>query len=358
MERLDDAETIERLDPQGMLKVEEDFYQQLADAKKIGQDVDLSKISGKKYEGIVFLGMGGSGFAGDMIKALIEDETGVFIDSIKGYGLPGYVNKDWLVVALSYSGNTEETLSCIDEASGLGATILAVTSGGRLAEIAQKHDHALIKLPSGYQPRGAIGYLFLPTLMALKKLEVTEIHETDIREGLDTIKQLAQRFNRKVETGKNFAKQLACSIGGYLPIIYGTQGYLSSIAYRWKCEINENAKTPCFYAEFPELNHNETVGWERLSETSREFVLILLREEDENERMKARIDTTVSLIAKNFGQVIEVPVEGRSKFARAVSSLYIGDITSVYLALLSGVDPTPVKKIEKLKAELSKLDQE
>ncbi len=357
MEKLDDPQQIAQLDPQGMLQVEEAFYTQLVQAREIAQSVDLSKISGKKYAGVVFTGMGGSGFAGDIIKSLIEHSVHIFTESVKGYRLPGYVNKDWLVVAVSYSGNTQETVACIEQAVKLGATILAVTSGGRLAQIAQDHDCAVIKVPSGFQPRGAIGFLFLPTLLALKKLGIVHMDLVDINEGLDAVKNLSARLSRKVPTGKNFAKQLACAIGDRLPVIYGTQGYLRCIAYRWKCEINENAKTPCFWAHFPELNHNETVGWERLASVTRNFVLIILREQDEPPSIKTRIDTTISLIRENLGQVIEVPVEGRSLFCRAVTALYLGDIASVYLALLSGVDPTPVEKIEKLKQELAKLDQ-
>jgi len=356
MEKLDDIDNLAQLDREGMLKVEEDFHLQLADAKKIAQSVDLSKISGKKYAGIVFLGMGGSGFAGDMVKALVEDEISIMADSVKGYRLPGYINKDWLVIAVSYSGNTEETIACVKQAHSIGATILMVTSGGKLARMADQYDTSIISIPSGYQPRGAIGYLFLPTLLALKKLDMVSISDSDIQEGLESVRQLSARFNRKVGVSKNYAKQLACLIGDRLPVVYGTEGYLSCIAYRWKCEINENAKTPCFWAQFPELNHNETVGWERLAPVTRNFALICLREQDEPVRMKVRIDTTVSLIKENLGQVIEVPVEGKSRFCRAISALYIGDITSVYLALLSDVDPTPVKKIEKLKAELAKLD--
>ncbi len=357
MEKLDDLDRIKRLDPQGMLEVKENFYQQLKSAQKIARSVDLSKISGKKYKGIVFLGMGGSGFGGGMIKALIEDSINIVVDSVKGYRLPHYVNKDWLVIAVSYSGNTEETICCVRQAMDKGATIMAVTTGGKLAQLAEQHDGAIIEVPHGYQPRSAIGYLFLPVLMALNKLEIVDVGEVDIEESMEAVEELCRKYNRSVETGRNFAKQLACSIGDMLPVIYGTEGYLGPIAYRWKCEINENAKTPCFWAQFPELNHNETVGWERLAPVTRNFALILLREQDEPARIKVRIDSTVSLISENVGSVIEVPVEGKSRLCRAVSALYTGDITSVYLALLSGVDPTPVEKIGKLKAELAKLDQ-
>ncbi len=356
MKELDNLNKIKKIDNDGMLEVEENFYKQLVEAKKNFDSVDLVKVSGKNYKGIVFLGMGGSGFVGDIVKSLIKDSSTIPIEVVKGYSLPGYIDKDWLVIPVSYSGNTEETISCINQAIKRGATILYITSGGKLEQMAIDSDACIIKVKGGYQPRGAIGFLFLPALLALKDIGIAEISDKEINGALSHIKELAEKFHRNVETGKNFAKQLACLIGGNLPVVYGTSGYLSAVAYRWKCEFNENSKTPCFWAEFPELNHNETVGWQRLISTTKEFILIVLRDEDENMRIKTRINTTIKLVKDNFSEIVEIPVEGSSKLSKALSAMYIGDIASVYLALLHGVNPTPVKKIEKLKAELAKLD--
>ncbi len=356
MKQLDELNKIKKIDRQGMLETEENFYHQLVEAKKIADSADLSKIAGKNYTGIAFLGMGGSGFVGDLIKSLIMDDSDIPIETVKGYSLPGYIDKDWLVVPVSYSGNTEETISCLKQAKERGATLLFVASGGLLEEMAEEYEACMVKVPAGHQPRGAIGFLFLPTLLALRDTGLAKVNSSDIDSALGQIKELSEKFNRGVETDKNFAKQIAMAIGNSLPVVYGSGGYLSAIAYRWKCEINENGKTPCFWAEFPELNHNETVGWERLAETTRKLTLLILRDEDENIRMKTRIDTTVGLVKTNFSKVIEIPVKGKSKLAKALSAMYTGDIASVYLALLHGVDPTPVEKIEKLKAELAKLD--
>jgi glucose/mannose-6-phosphate isomerase len=142
-----------------------------------------------------------------------------------------------------------------------------------------------------------------------------------------------------------------------MPVIYGTNGYLSAVAFRWKCEINENSKYPSFWAEFPELNHNETVGWENLKDLTRNFVLVVFKDKEAQERIKVRIKTTIQLIKDHFNDVIEIDVEGISKLAKALSTMYLGDISSVYLALLAGVDPTPVDRISVLKAELAKLDK-
>lgn len=357
MNNLDHLDKLRELDPQGMLAVEESFYQQLQQGVEIAGQSDLSKISGKKYSGVVFTGMGGSGISGDIITALAADSSQAPMVSVKGYRLPRFITKDWLVVASSYSGNTEETLSCVQQAMDMGATMLFITSGGRLEQLAQNYDSvSAITVPAGLQPRGAFGYLFMPAYLALAQLGLLAVKQSHIEEGLEIVKQLSSQYNRKVETGKNFAKQVAVNIGDRLPLVYGQEGYLAPIAYRWKCEINENAKTPCFWAQFPELNHNETVGWERLDKLTKDFALIILSRPEGHPRIRARVEATKKLIDNNLGKVIEIPVKGQSSFAQAISTLYTGDIASVYLALYHGVDPTPVEKIEKLKAELAKLD--
>lgn len=355
MNILDDLSKISEIDKENMLGVEEKFYHQLLEAKKIAEDVDLKKIKMRTFSGIAFLGMGGSGFTGDLIKGLIKDDIGIPVEVAKGYNLPGYINDDWLVVSVSYSGNTEETISATNQALNKGSEVICVSSGGELGKIASQNNKCIIKIPSGFQPRGAIGYLFFTTFLVLNYLKIIDIAERDINESLELIKQKCSLYNRENKGDKNLAKTVALKISNNLPIIYGTDGFLSAVGFRWKCEINENAKTPCFWAEFPELNHNEIVGWQRLRDISSRFVLIVFREKDEQVRIKTRIETTIKLIRDNFSSVLEIPVEGRSKLARALSTMYLGDIASVYLAILSEIDPTPVEKIKVLKAELAKI---
>ncbi len=356
MNILDDPARIKEIDKEDMLEVEENFYLQLVEAKKIVQKTDLEKIKGKKFSGIAFLGMGGSGFAGDIIKALIKDDIDIPVEIVKGYRLPSFVKSGWLVVAVSYSGNTEETISAANQALDRGCEILMVCSGGKLENIARSNNKTIIKIPSGLQPRGAIGYLFFPPYLALDHLDIIKIPSRDIEEALDLIKEKAGLYNREVGSDKNFAKNIALKISNNLPIVYGTEGLLSAVAYRLKCEFNENSKTPCWWNEFPELNHNETVGWERLKETTRKFTLLVFREKNEKIRIKKRIDVTLNLIRENVSEIIEIPVEGKSKLAKALSTMYLGDIASVYLALLAGIDPSTVEKIQLLKAELAKLN--
>ena len=356
MNILDNLKEIREIDKDGMLEIEENFYEQLIEAKKIADDIDLRKIKARTYSGIAFLGMGGSGFAGNLIRDLVKDDIGIPVEVVKGYNIPGCIDSDWLVVAVSYSGNTEETISTTIQSLDKGSEILCVTSGGKLEEIASNYNKCLIKIPSGLQPRGAIGYLFFPTFLALNYLRLINVADSDVEESLNLIRQKCSVYAREVKIDKNYAKSIAVKIGDSLPIIYGTDGFLSSVAYRWKCEINENSKTPCFWAEFPELNHNETVGWERLKDITSRFSLIVFREEEGQIRIKTRIETTIKLIEDNLFQVLKIPVEGKSKLAKALSTMYLGDIISVYLAILNKVNPTPVEKIKALKAELSKLD--
>jgi len=354
MNSLDDLQKIEEIDPSGMLETEEGFYNQLTESKNIISKADLSTLKGKDFKGLAILGMGGSGFSGDIIKALTADEIKIPVEVVKGYDLPAFVGKGWLVMPVSYSGNTEETISATEQAAEREADILIECSGGKLEGLAQKSGHSLIKIPSGLQPRGAIGYIFYPAYLALGALGLINIEEED--EVLELIREKAELFNRNTPTRENPAKKLAIAIGNSLPIIYGSEGIYTALAYRLKCEINENGKTPCWWHNFSELNHNETVGWERLANITAQFSVIIFRNPDESPKMRTRIEVIKDQIKENVGKVIEIPAEGKSKLARALSTMYLGDIASVYHALLTGVDPTPVVKIESLKKELAKLD--
>jgi len=357
MNILDDLNRIEKIDSQGMLEVEEKFYYQLLEARDIVLNSDLKQLEQKEFRGIAFLGMGGSGFTGDIIKALIEDDISIPVEIVKGYHLPTFIKRDWLTVAVSYSGNTEETISAVRQALERGCGILAVCSGGKMENIARDNSKAIVKIPSGLQPRGAIGYLFIPTYLALDKLNIITLDPNDTEEAFDLIKEKAVLYKREIETNRNPAKKLALKISDRLPIIYGTAGLMAAIAYRLKCEFNENSKTPCWCNEFPELNHNETVGWERLKGITSKFILLIFRDKDEKKRIKTRIEVTSKLIRKSVSDIIEIPVEGRSKLAKALTSMYLGDIASVYLAILAGIDPSPVEKIDILKGELKKLNE-
>jgi len=355
MNILDDLEKIKSLDPENMLEIEENFYGQLSKAKDIGNAVDISKIRKGGFEGLAFLGMGGSGFAGDIIKSLVKYEISIPVEAVKGYKLPSYINKNWLVVAVSYSGGTEETVATATEALKRGCEVIFSTSGGKMELLAIENSKCIVKVPGGYQPRAASGYLFLPLYILLARIGLISLDMSIIEHSIAGLKIKAGLYNRNIASENNPAKKIAIEIGSNLPVIYGFEGLMAPVAFRWKCQINENSKCPAFWNEFPELNHNETVGWERLKEISKNFVLIVFKDKNQSKMINARIDTTVKIIKDNFNKIVEIEAEGSSDFERAMNMMYLGGISSVYLALLNNTNPTPVSKIDVLKAELAKI---
>ncbi len=206
MNILDDLEKIKKLDKQGMLEVEENFYQQLESSKKIAESVELGQIKLKKFAGLAILGMGGSGFVGDIIKSLVKDEIDIPVEIVKSYDLPGFVKNGWLVIPVSYSGNTEETIIATRQALERGCTLLCVTAGGEMEKIAQENNQAVIKVPSGFQPRGASGYLFFSTYLVLGRMGIININAGDVKEALDLIKNKASRYRREVRTRRKLCK--------------------------------------------------------------------------------------------------------------------------------------------------------
>ncbi len=356
MNILDDLEKIKALDPEDMLGIEENFYNQLSQAKIIGEKTDISKIRSSDFAGLAFLGMGGSGFTGDILKSLVKYDISIPVETVKGYKLPAFINKNWLVIAVSYSGGTEETVAAASEAIKRGCEVIFSTSGGKMEKLAHENDKCLVKVPQGYQPRAASGYLFLPLYILLARIGLIDVDMKIIDKAILNIKEKSELYNRNVSYENNFAKKLAIEIGTNLPVVYGVEGIMSPVAFRWKCEINENSKCPAFWNEFPELNHNETVGWERLKEITKNFVLIIFNDKSQSQRIKTRIETTVGLVKDNFNKIIEIEVEGGSDFEKAMNTMYLGGISSVYLALLNNINPTPVEKIDVLKSELAKIN--
>ena len=355
MNILDDLEKIKSLDPENMLGIEENFYNQLSQAKDIGENTDISKIRKGDFAGLAFLGMGGSGFAGDIIKSLVRYEISIPVETVKGYKLPSFIDKNWLVVAVSYSGGTEETVATANEALKRGCEVIFSTSGGKMEKIAGENNKCLVISPGGYQPRAASGYLFLPLYIIMGRIGLINLDMDKITRAISAIKAKAGLYSRDVTSENNPAKKIAIEIGSRLPVIYGFEGLMAPVAFRWKCQINENSKCPAFWNEFPELNHNETVGWERLKDITKDFVLIVFKDKSQSAVMKTRIETTEKLIEDNFNKIIEIEAEGSSDFEKAMNMMYLGGISSVYLALLNDINPTPVSKIAALKAELAKV---
>ncbi|MFQ5966384.1 MAG: bifunctional phosphoglucose/phosphomannose isomerase [Acidimicrobiia bacterium] len=300
------------------------------------------------HASVLVLGMGGSGVSGTYAGPIAE-QAGVRVDTHKGYGLPGWAGKGPLVVAVSYSGDTEETLSGVEAALSQGLDIVAITGGGQLLELASASGFTVIGVPTGLQPRAALGYLVGAVLRAVAAS--TELG--DVRSDLTEAAQVTSGLLTPDGPGRALASDLAEGLAGRVAIIYGAQGPTGAVARRWKTQINENAKTPAYAALLPEANHNEIAGWESLPHVTRSALgTIMLRDNDEPPRVAARFRLTKEEMSPSVPVIGEVYASGQSMLARMASLTAIGDAVSVYLAAELGVDPVTVPAIERLKDTL------
>jgi glucose/mannose-6-phosphate isomerase len=341
------------LDSEDVLGAVERFSEQCREAWELGRAVS-SLPDGEGIDSIVVLGMGGSGVSGDVVQAVIEPRLPIPFRTIKSYGpIPEWVGRNTLAFAVSYSGSTEETIAALDEVLGRGARIVTVSSGGPLAATAASRNLAHVGIPAGLQPRASLGYLTLPLLAVLTNMGLVPDLQADVDEAIKVLSEMASRCHRDRPTAENPAKDLAARIMGRIPVVYGGHGLGATAAYRFKCDLNEYGKTPAFWNEIPELDHNEVVGWNKLDDlTSERFVAVLLREDGEHERVKLRFDITRRLIEERLAEFVEIHAEGESTLARLLSLIFVTQLASIYVGLAYDVDPGPVDVIMKLKAEL------
>ncbi len=293
------------------------------------------------------VGMGGSGISGDIAAALATSLVAVH----KGYGLPPWVRVNPpAVIAISYSGNTEETLSAVEEAGNSGLPVYTITGGGRLAEMAAAHGWPLVLVPGGLQPRAALGYMLGSLLRILEAAGAMSLAPSDLSRAADLVDALAASGGM----GWALAADLAAGLKGRAVIVYGASGLTAPAALRWKTQINENAKWPAWVGLFPEVDHNEIVSWTSLSELSQAHLgIVALRDESEPSTLAARFDLTARLTSQDVPWVGEVWSQGVSGLERMMSLCAMGDLVSIEIARAAGVDPVPVETIEKLKGLLA-----
>jgi len=348
---LDDPEQMKILDKSDMLGILDKFPEQISDIVTALKELEIPELTDFKPNKIVVLGMGGSAIGGDILSSLLEDVTIIPIITVRGYNIPTTIDDGTLVFACSYSGNTEETLTAVAKAHRRRCKIIGITSGGRLEEFCNMNNLPLFNIPKGLPPRAAIAFLFFPLLMILDKSNIVQI-DFDLNELVGALEELRGTLLPEVPEEENPGKILATKLYNGIPFIYG-QSYLNIIALRWKTQLNENSKVIAMAGSFPEMNHNEIVGWsEDTPEISKQFKIILLRSPDEHPQVSKRIELTKKTFIDKTSNVFEVDAQGESKLTRMMTTLYLGDYISVYLALLRGVDPTPVDAIEELKRQL------
>ncbi|CAN5762339.1 bifunctional phosphoglucose/phosphomannose isomerase [soil metagenome] len=351
MKDLDDRQLTAATDPDGFLGVVEDFPQQVADGWLLGRQVsNLPAASG--IDGVVILGMGGSGISGNVLKASMGVGFKLPVRVSKGYGIPGWVGPDTLVFAVSYSGETEETLEAFEKARSAGARIVTVSSGGTLAKWGAGYGCAAVMLKSGLQPRAALGYLSMPLLAVCQSLGLEEF-ESDVTETVDLLRLRVAQWNRDVPQADNPAKKLATDLVGTTPVVYGAEGLGAVAAYRWKCQLNECSKVHAFENSLSELSHNEVMGWSPLSaQPDLRPGLVTLRHPGEHPRIQERFRVTIPLLEPRAACSCEVRTEASSSLARLFDLIYMGDFAATYLAIAQGIDPTKIDMIDRVKSSL------
>lgn len=328
-----------------MLDVIDAFPSQCAEAIKLGEGFAYDPSEG--IQQVVVCGMGGSAMAGDIAHRFAR----VPLCVNRGYDIPSFVGPHTLLVAVSYSGNTAETLSSFEQGIAAGAQVLAISSDGRLKEAAGAHGIPFLEIPRGYQPRAAMGYLALPLLVVLKRLELL-VDLGRFEALLDRLEQVKAQCTPSVATLGNPAKTLAQTLDGRIPVIYGTVGNTDLVAMRTKTQINENAKQAAFWNVFPELNHNEILALVRADLFANPYVLLLQNGTDRRE-LFARMEIMMGLMKEHGVPFQVLTAQGETELAQVFSQIYFGDYLSAYLAVLGGIDPTPVKLIEGFKEALA-----
>ncbi|HET6244443.1 MAG: bifunctional phosphoglucose/phosphomannose isomerase [Bacteroidetes bacterium] len=326
-----------------MFELITNFPQQLREAIKIGESASLTKAK-VPISNIVISGLGGSGIGGSIASQLFEKESPVPITVNNKYFLPAFVNSNTLVIISSYSGNTEETISCMKEAMKKSAKIVCITSGGAIAEMAINNKLDFIKIPGGNPPRTCLGYS-LTQLMYI--LSFYGIISPSFKEKLNAAIELIidQKPQIIVES-----KAVAAKLLHKLPVIYSVSSG-EAISIRFRQQLNENAKVLCWHHVFPELNHNELVGW---TEKNENMAVVIFRNNTDFIRNQNRIEISKQIIARYTSTIIEIFSKGESNIEHAIYLIHLGDWISYFLADLKGIDAVEVKVIDLLKSELLK----
>ena len=369
---LDDVEAIERIDTAGMLRDVASSGAQIRQALSSVAESGVSALAdGGRPRAMVVTGMGGSGIAGDVLAAVAGVGCAVPITVHRGFGLPGWVGAADLVVAVSCSGTTEETLAAAEESIRRGARFVGVgAEASPLADMATQARAPFVTVPTGRQPRAALWSLAVPVLVAAKACDVVEVDDADFAAAADLLDDVSQSCRPTSESFVNPAKTLAIELSQTVPVVWGSSQLAGVAAYRFTCQLAENAKFPAISGVLPEAGHNQIVTLDgvlarvqaddedffrdRLDEPagSRRLRLVVLRDSDEHPRVSRRREAAVEIAGERGVPVTELAAQSGGPVVRLASLVGLADFASVYLALLFGIDPTPVEPIDELKSRI------
>jgi glucose/mannose-6-phosphate isomerase len=342
-----DRESIERFDPGGMLG------DVLAQPLQLGDALWRAQSAGIRPQdrpgGLVVCGMGGSAIGGDLAVAAFGARATRTITVVRGYALESWTPPDSLVLCASYSGETEETLACFEAAGAAGAQRVVLTTGGTLAELAREEGVPVIGAPSGMQPRAAVIYMTVGVMECAALCGAAPALHAEIDTATALLERLVEEWGPGSDDDSQ-AKQLARTLDGTVPVIHGAAS-TTGAARRWTTQINENASSPAFWAELPEANHNQICGWERGRQLA-PLSGVFLCDSDQHPRVKHHADLAADELERSGTPAIKVQTRGESRLERVLSAVLLGDLVSVYMAVLAGVDPSDTPALERFKQRL------
>ena len=338
-----DRGAVEAVDTLGMLEDVLGQPHQLEDALWRVESAGIERVDASG--GLVVCGMGGSAIGADLARGAIGDRARRPLVTSREYAPPSWTSPDTVVLCSSYSGETEETLAAYDAAGDAGAPRVVLTTGGRLADAARADGVPVIGVPSGMQPRAAVAYMTVGTLEVAALAGVTDSLRGEVEAAVASLRELAAEWGPDGPSDAQ-PKELARRLQGHVPVVYGAE-LTAPASVRWRAQLNENAEIPAFDGVLPEMDHNEICGWGQPT-----FTAIFLEDDEQHPRVKRRIELTADVVAAAGSPVERITSRGESRTERVLSLVLLGDLTSVYLAVLNGVDPTPVARIEDFKQRL------
>ena len=341
-------EKIAAIDSENMFQLKLNFPDHWEEAIKISNDLRIN-LDTSKVRNVLISGMGGSAISGDLIAAYTNDRLSIPVMVNRHYKLPRWVDEHTLFIGCSYSGNSDEILTSTHQALQRGAHVVVITSGGALLELAQKKDLPFGKIPGGLPPRAALPYNFVLQYQLFRNLGFINENDDPLLETLDLLRDQSQSYQNIEE---NEALSLAEAVRDALCIIYSDGKILAPVNARWRTQFEENAKTLCYGNVLPEMNHNEIVGWENIAHLTGRLSVIFLQDKEDDKRITKRINVTRELIQESAASVFNFSSRGDSRMARMFSLIQFGDWTSLYLALITNTDPSPVARIDLLKRKL------
>lgn len=340
-------ELVHKYDPQNQFKVLVDTYKQIDYAWN--NPIDLGNIKKENIRYVVVTGLGGSAISGDLLQNFCKGEIKIPYSVNRNYFLPDFVDEHSLVIVSSYSGNTEESISALNHALKNKCQIICISTGGKISQTAKENNIPVVVLPSGLQPRYALGVSFFSLMKIFQSLNLI----ADQSKYVDEIQQLWKVNGEIFSKESNPAISFAEKIVGYTPIIYSATDVTSAVGYRFKCQFNENSKLHAFHNVIPELNHNEIIGWESFEEDKFQSKLIIINDDSYLSQIKKRIEITSELAAKSGIEVLELSSKKAHLKVRLMDLIYLTDWITYYTAVLRTFDPTEINNINTLKERLA-----